>query len=51
MQFDFSEIIKNKEVFKNFQNAKPETMEEFKAVVGDIEGIKIEFKDKITIKF
>ena len=51
MQFDFSEIIKNKEVFKNFQNAKPETMEEFKAVVGDIEGIKIEFKDKVTIKF
>ncbi|MDP2364689.1 MAG: hypothetical protein Q8M94_13080, partial [Ignavibacteria bacterium] len=51
MQFDFSEIIKNKEVFKNFQNAKPETMEEFKKVVGDVEGIKIEFKDKVTIKF
>ena len=51
MQFDFSEILKNKEVFKNFQNVKPETMEEFKAIVGDIEGIKIEFKDKVTIKF
>ncbi len=36
MEVDFSEIIKNKEVFKNFQNAKPETMEEFKEVVGDI---------------
>jgi hypothetical protein len=51
MEIDFSEIIKNKEVFKNFQNAKPETMEEFKEVVGDIEGIKIEFKEKVTIKF
>jgi len=51
MEIDFSEIIKNKEVFKNFQSAKPETLEEFKEVVGDLEGIKIEFKDQITIKF
>lgn len=51
MKIDFSEIIKNKEVFKKFQGAKPETMEEFKEVVGDIEGIKIEFKEQVTIKF
>jgi hypothetical protein len=51
MEIDFSEIIKNKEVFNKFQNAKPETMEEFKEVVGDLEGIKIEFKEKVTIKF
>jgi hypothetical protein len=51
MEIDFSEIIKNKEVFKNFQNSKPETMEEFKEVVGDLEGIKIEFKEQVTIKF
>lgn len=51
MEVDFSEIIKNKEVFKNFQNVKPETMEEFKKVVGDIKGIKIEFKEQVTIKF
>jgi len=51
MEIDFSEIIKNKEVFKNFQNTKPETLEEFKEVVGDLEGIKIEFKDQVTIKF
>lgn len=51
MEIDFSEIIKNKEVFKKFQGAKPETMEEFKEVVGDIEGIKIEFKEQVTIKF
>jgi hypothetical protein len=51
MEIDFSEIIKNKEVFKNFQNAKPETMEEFKEVVGELEGIKIEFKEQVTIKF
>jgi hypothetical protein len=51
LEIDFSEIIKNKEVFKKFQNSKPETMEEFKAVVGDLEGIKIEFKEQVTIKF
>jgi hypothetical protein len=26
-------------------------LEEFKEVVGDLEGIKIEFKDQVTIKF
>jgi hypothetical protein len=51
MEIDFSEIIKNKEVFKKFQGAKPETMEEFKEVVGDLEGIKVEFKEQVTIKF
>lgn len=51
MKIDFSEIIKNKEVFKKFQGAKPETMEEFKEIVGDVEGIKIEFKDQVTVKF
>ncbi len=51
MEIDFSEIIKNKEVFKKFQGTKPETMEEFKEVVGDLEGIKIEFKEQVTIKF
>ena len=51
MQVDFSEIIKNKDVMKNLQNAKPKTMEEFKEAVGDLEGIKIEFKEQVTIRF
>lgn len=51
MKIDFSELIKNKEVFNKFKTAKPETMEDFKEVVGDMEGIKIEFKKQVTIKF
>jgi hypothetical protein len=51
LDIDFSEIIKNKDVFKKFQDSKPETLEEFKEVVGDMKGIKIEFKDQVTIKF
>ncbi len=51
MEVDFSEIIKNKDVMKNLQSAKPKTMEEFKEVIGDLDGIKIEFKEQVTIKF
>jgi hypothetical protein len=51
MQVDFSEIIKHKDVLEKLQKSKPETMEQFKEAVGKMEGIKIEFKDKITIKF
>jgi hypothetical protein len=51
MQIDFSEILKHKDVMEKLQKSKPETMEQFKEAVGDLEGIKIEFKDKITIKF
>jgi len=51
MEVDFSEIIKNKDVVKNLQSTKPKTMEEFREVIGDLKGIKIEFKDPVTIKF
>jgi len=51
LEVDFTELIKNKEVMKNLEKKKPESMEEFKEVVGDAKGIKIEFKDKITVKF
>ena len=51
MQVDFTEIIKNKDVLQNLNKAKPETMAEFREIVGSLEGIKFEFKDKITIKF
>ena len=51
MQVDFSEILKHKDVLEKMQKNKPKTMEQFKEVVGDLPGIKIEFKDQITIKF
>ena len=44
-------LIFLKDVMDKLQKSKPETMEQFKEAVGDIEGIKVEFKDKITIKF
>lgn len=51
MEVDFSEIVKNKDVMKNLQSSKPKTMEEFREVIGDLKGIKIEFKEQVTIKF
>ncbi len=51
MQVDFSEILKHKDVLEKLQKSKPETMEQFKEAVGDLPGIKIEFKEQITIKF
>lgn len=51
MQVDFSEILKHKDVIDKLEKSKPETMEQFHELVGDLEGIKVEFKDKITIKF
>jgi hypothetical protein len=51
MEVDFSEIIKHKDVLEKLQTIKPETMEQFKEAVGDLPGIKVEFKEKVTIKF
>lgn len=51
MQIDFSEILKNKDILEKLEKSKPETMEQFHELVGDLEGIKVEFKDKITVKF
>ncbi len=51
MEADFSEIIKNKDILENLQKTKPETMEQFKEVIGDLPGIKVEFKEQVTIKF
>lgn len=51
LDVDFSEIIKHKDIFEKIQKSKPETMEQFKKLIGDMPGIKLETKDKITIKF
>lgn len=51
MQMDFSELIKHKDILLNLEKKKPETMEEMKEIIGNIPGIKLETKEKVTIKF
>jgi hypothetical protein len=51
MEIDFSELIKNKQVVEDLNKSKPESLEKFKEIIGDIPGIKIETKEKVLIKF
>lgn len=51
MEIDFSELIKHQEILEKLQKSKPETMKDFKEAIGDLPGIKVEFKDKVTVKF
>ncbi len=51
MQIDFSDIIKHKDILENLDRQKPETIKQFKDAIGDLPGVKIEYKDKVTIKF
>jgi hypothetical protein len=51
MDIDFSEIIKHKEILEELQKNKPKSMEKFREIIGDLPGIKFEFKEKVTIKF
>ena len=46
MEIDFSEIIKNKEVFKKFQGAKPETMEELRKLLVMLRELKLNLKNR-----
>ena len=51
MEIDFSELIKNKQIIEDLNKSKPESLEKFKEIIGDVPGIKIETKEKVTIKF
>lgn len=51
LDVDFSEIIKHKEIFEELQKSKPESMEAFKQIIGDLPGIKFETKEKVTVTF
>lgn len=51
LQVDFGEILKHKDIVEKLQKQKPETMDQFKDAIGDMKGIKIEFKDRIKVAF
>ena len=51
MKIDFSEIIKHKDILEKLEKTKPESMEDFKNIVGELPGIKVETKETITTKF
>lgn len=51
MNVDFSEIIKHKDILEDLQKNKPETLDSFQKIIGELPGIKIETKEKVIVKF
>jgi len=51
LDIDFSEILKNKESLELFKKNPPDNLDEMKAIVENISGMKVEFQKPITIKF
>lgn len=51
VDIDFAELMKNKDVMSNFEKNKPQSLEEFRELTKDIDGIKIEFNEEVKVKF
>ncbi len=51
MEMDFGKIMNNATLFKQLTAAKPQSIEETKALVKSIEGLKIETNNPVTIEF
>lgn len=50
MDIDFAEIIKNKEILEAMGKSNQMTRENFKEMTSGIPGIKLEVKEKVTVK-
>jgi hypothetical protein len=51
LDIDFSELLKNKESLELFKKNPPDNLDEMKALVENIPGIKVEFKKPVIVKF
>jgi len=51
MEMDFNKLMANPEKFAALSKAQPKTLEETKALVKGIDGIRVESKPKVTIDF
>jgi len=51
LDIDFSELLKNKETLELFKKNPPDNLDELKAMVKNIPGMKVEFQKPVIIKF
>lgn len=51
MDIDFTNLITNEDAIKKLESKKPESIEEFREMTKDIDGILIEFNDIIKVRF
>jgi hypothetical protein len=51
MEMDFDKIMENPEGFKNLENIQGENSDAAVKAMKDLEGVKIDLKERITVKF
>jgi hypothetical protein len=51
LDINFSELLKNKEGLELFKNNPPDNLDELKAIVENIPGMKVEFQKPVIVKF
>ena len=51
LSVDFGEIVKNKETLEILKKNQPDNIEDFKAFLEKIHGMKIELKKQVSVKF
>ena len=51
MEIDFDKLMKNPESFRNFENLQGDNSKETVKAMKDMEGVKIEMKERIAVKF
>ena len=51
LDIDFSELLKNKESLEKFKKNPPGSLDEMKAIVENIPGMKVELQKPVSIKF
>lgn len=51
MEMDFNKVLANPEKFKALAKANPQTMQEAKTLLKEIDGVKVETAPEVKIKF
>jgi hypothetical protein len=51
LQMNFGEMMKNKEMFNQFKNKQPKSIEEMKEYLEALPGMKLEIQKPVTVKF
>ncbi|MCJ7554717.1 MAG: hypothetical protein MUO34_12640, partial [Ignavibacteriaceae bacterium] len=51
MEIDFANILNNEDIITSMEKKNPQSLEEFRELTKDIEGIKIEFQEEVNVKF
>lgn len=51
LDVDFTKLLENEEKFEELKEKKPETLAEFKEIVKEVPGIRIEFEEEVQVNF